>query len=101
MRDDISFRLYKKTGALRQPTKGSKSKDKVRKTHHHGKLQVDLHQLLSKPNLPLGVSKLLGQVRELRHRGMPLLPKDLPELTLPGIPKDKPRLCFVLRAGPL
>ena len=90
-----------KTVMLRQPTKGSKVKDKVWKTHHRGKLQVDLHQLLSKPNLPLGVSKLLGHVGELRHRGMPLLLKDVPELTLPGIPENEPCLHWVLREDPL
>ena len=73
----------------------------VHETLLHSKLQVNLNQLLSRLNLLLGVSKLHGQIGEFGHRGVPLLPEDVPELTLLGIPEDESCLCRVLWAGPL
>ena len=64
----------------------------VHETHLRSKLQVNLNQLLSGLNLLLGISKLRGQIGEFRHHGMPLPPKNVPVLTLLGIPEDEPRL---------
>ena len=73
----------------------------VHETHLRSKLQVNLNQLLSGLNLLLGVSKLRGQIGKFGHRGVPLPPEDVLELTLLGIPEDEPCLHRVLRAGPL
>ena len=78
-----------------------KGQGEVPETHLRGELQVDLNQLPSKLSLLPGVLKLRGQLGELGHRGMPLPPKNVPELTLPGILEDEPRLRWVLKVGPL
>ena len=49
----------------------------------------------------LGVLKPCRQVGEFGHRGKSFPPKDVPELTLLGIPKDEPHLGWVLAARPL
>ena len=73
----------------------------VHETHLRSQLQVNLNQLLGGLNLLLGVSKLRRQIGEFGHRGAPLLPKDVLEMTLLGIPEDEPHLRQLLRAGPL
>ena len=86
---------------LKTTDKRFKGQGQVPETHLHGELQVDLNQLPSELSLLLGAFKLRGQLGEFGHRGMPLPPKNVLELTLPGIPEDEPRLRWVLRAGQL
>ena len=78
-----------------------KGQGQVPETHLCGELLVTLNQLPSELSLLLGTFKLRGQLGELGHRGMPLPPKNVPELMLKRIPKDEPHLRWVLRAGPL
>ena len=54
-------------------------------------MQVNLNQLLGKLSLLPGTIKLRGQLGEFEHHGMPLPPKNLLELALPGILEDEPR----------
>ena len=77
---------------LKTTDKRFKRQGQVPETHLHGKLQVDLNQLSSELSLLMGVFELRGQLGEFGHRGMPLPPKNVPELMLSGIPKDEPRL---------
>ena len=86
---------------LKTTDKRFKGQGQVPETHLYGELQVNLNQLPSELSLLLGAFKLRGQLGELRHRGMTLPPKNVPKLTLLGIPEDKPRLLWVLRVGPL
>ena len=69
-----------------------KGQGEVPKTHLRGKLQVDLNQLPGKLSLILGALQLRGKLGKLGHHGMPLSAKIFPELALPGIPEDEPRL---------
>ena len=78
-----------------------KGKGQVPETHLRGELQVKFNQLPSELGLLLGDFKLRGQPGEFGHRGMPLPPKNVPELTLLGILEDEPHLRWVLRVGPL
>jgi len=78
-----------------------KRQGQVPETNLHGKLQVDLNQLSSELSLFPGILELRRQLGELGHCGMPLPPKDILELTLPGILEDEPRIQWVLRVGPL
>ena len=86
---------------LKTTNKRFKGQGQVLETHLRGKLQVDLNQLSSELSLLLGAFKLRGQLGEFGHRGMPLPPKNVPELALPRILEDEPRLRQVLSEGPL
>ena len=77
---------------LKTTDKRFKGQGQVPETHLRGELQADLNQLSSELSLLLGVFKLRGQLGEFGHHGMPLPPKNVPELTLPGMPEDEPRL---------
>ena len=65
-----------------------KGQGEVPETHLCGELHVNLNQLPSKLSLLLGILKLCRWLGEFGHRGMPLPPKNILELALPGIPED-------------
>ena len=73
-----------------------KGQGEVLETHLCDELQVDLNPLPGKLSLLPGILKLHGQLGELGHHDMPLPPKNVLELALPGVLEDKPCLRRVL-----